>query len=304
MRLPSPPRIFGLRCGALVGMAVLLSAEEVTFRFAPPDGFTESVLIRRGRTVTRGETVQKDVSETRFRWTAHKGETGYRVERHILSNSLKRDGHTVASPMIDAMAGVELIYSIDAEGKASGIEGYDGILENLKSKFPPQLMQSFGPLFSSESLRKGDLAEWKDRVEQFAGRTVRIGEAWTSQETVPLPGGGRIQAHSATLFAGWTECPGGPCVRIRFFYDSDPTKLVERVNQVADGALKEPPAASPDSSKASLKGEGERLVNPRILRIASEKTTRTLYAEVPARGGTASGSVKVVETNEYIVNPD
>ena len=63
-------------------------------------------------------------------------------------------------------------------------------------------------------------------------------------------------------------------------------------------------AASSDSSKASLKGEGERLVNPRILRIASEKTTRTLYAEVPAREGTASGSVKIVETNEYIVNPD
>ncbi len=283
-------------------MAAVVSAEEVTFRFAPPDGFTETVVMRRGRTVTRGETVQEDVSETSFRWTAHKSESGYRVARHILSNSLKRDGHTIASPMIDAMSGVELTYSIDAEGKVIEIAGYDGILENLKSKFPPQLMQSFGPLFNAESLRKSDMAEWRDRVEQFASRTVRIGEAWTAKENVPLAGGGSLVAHSATLFAGWTECPGGPCLRVRFFFDSDAAKLAERVNQVAEGAL-EPAAASSDSSKASLSGEGERLVNPRTLRIVSGRTSRTLNAEMPAQG-TATGSVKVVETTEYIVSSD
>lgn len=293
-------RIILLRCGALFVVTALLCAEEITFRFAPPDGFTESVVMRRGRTVTRGETVQEDVSETSFRWTAHKSESGYRVERHILSNSIKRDGHTVASPMIDAMSDVELTYSINEEGKATAIAGYDGILENLKSKFPPQLMQSFGPLFNAESLRKSDMAEWKDRVEQFAGRTVRIGEAWTKQENVPLPAGGSLITHTATLFTGWTECPDSPCLRLQFFIDSDQAKLARRVNQVAEGALKAPDAASSNSSKASLTGDGERLVNPRTLRIASEKTTRTLTAEMPPSSA-ANGSIKVVETNEYIV---
>ena len=302
MRFPGPCRILALRYGALLSIAALLSAEEVTFRFAPPDDFTETVLIRRSRTVTRGATVQTDVSETRFRWTAHKKESGYSVERDILSNSLSRDGHNIASPMIDAMAGVNLTYSIDAEGKATGIEGYDGILENLKSTFPPQLMQSFGPLFNAESLRKRDLAEWKDRVEQFAGRTVRIGEAWTSRENVPLTGGGRVVAHVATLFAGWKECPGGRCLQIRYFYDSDPAKLVERVNRVSEGALKETPAASAESSKAVLHGEGERVVNPDTLRIASEKTTRTLRADVPIAGKSAQ-PIEVVETSEYTVDP-
>ena len=298
-----PPRLFALRFGALLAVAAVVSAEEVTFRFAPPDGFTETVVMRRGRTVTRGETIQEDVSENSFRWTAHKSESGYRVERHVLSNSLKRDGHTVASPMIDAMSGVELTYSIDAEGKVTGITGYDGILENLKSKFPPQLMQSFGPLFNAGSLRKSDMAEWRDRVERFAGRTVRIGEVWTEKENVPLAGGGSLVVDTATLFAGWTECPGGPCLRIRFFFDSDAAKLAERVNQVAEGALKAPAAASSNSSKASLSGEGERLVNPRTLRISSGKTTRTLNAELPARG-TTTGPIKVVETNEYIVSSE
>ena len=302
MRFTAPCRILALRYGALLSIAALLSAKEVTFRFAPPDDFTETVLIRRSRTVTRGATVQTDVSETRFRWTAHKKESGYSVERDIHSNSLTRDGYTVASPMIDAMAGVNLTYSIDAEGKVTGIEGYDGILENLKSKFPPQLMQTFGPLFNAESLRKGDLAEWKGRIEQFAGRTVRIGEAWTSKENVPLPGGGRVEAHTATLFAGWKECPEGPCLQIRFFYDSDPAELFKRVNEAAEGALKEPPAASPASTKGSISGEGERLVNPKTLRIASEKTTRTLNAEVPTQG--TATAVKVMETNEYTVDPD
>ncbi len=303
MRPLLPVPVFALRCGLLCGIAALLSAEEITFRFAPPDGFAETVLIRRGRTVTRGETVHKDVSETSFRWTVHKSETGYQIEKKTLSNSLARDGRTVASPMIDAMAGVKLTYAVNAEGRATAIDGYDGILENLKSKFPPQLMQSFGPLFNAASLKKGDLAEWQDRVERFAGRVIRIGEAWTSKENVPLRGGGRIVVHTATLFAAWTACPGGPCLRARFFFDSDPVNLVERVNQVARGALKAPPSASADSSKACLTGEGERLVNPRTLWITSETTTRTLRAEIPIQGK-GSEPIKVVETSEYTVDPD
>ena len=214
MCLRVPYRLLALRFGALVAIAAVVSAEEVTFKFAPPNGFTETILIRRSRTVTRGATVQTDVSETRYRWTAHETESGYRVERDILSNSLSRDGHNIASPMIAAMAGVKLVYTIDSEGKATGITGYNGILENLKSKFPPQLMQSFGPLFNAESLRKGDLAEWQNRVEKFAGRTVKIGEAWTSKENVPLPGGGGLNRTPRR------SSPGGKTARAAPVYKS------------------------------------------------------------------------------------
>ena len=238
----------------------------------------------------------------RFRQTVRKQEVGYHIDRHILSNRLTRDGQTIASPVIDAMVDVKLIYHIDVKGKVTSIEGYDGIRKNLRSKFPPQLVQNIGTLFNDESLRRNNLAEWEYRVGQLSGRTIHIGEAWISQESILLPGGGHIVSHTATLFAGWKACPDGHCLQILFFYDNDPVQLHKRVNQISAAALKQSSQPAVGVPVGSLKGEGERLVNPKTLRTVSEKTTRVLEVRIPGKDNTTHSS-KIVEINEYTVNP-
>ena len=291
-----------LLIGVFSTITTILKAQEVKFLFAPPDGFTETAHIRRGRHVTRGNNTRKNIHEMGFRWTAHLKGTGYRIERHVLSNRLFSDGQIVASPMIDAMVGVRLIYHIDAVGKAIAIKGYSKILENLKSKLPPQLIQNFGALFREDSLRNENLAEWHRRVGQFAGRTVYIGKSWTSEEKIKLPGGDHIVSYNAIVFTGWKACREEPCMQIHFFSDSNPVKLYERVNQAYPATLKQFSQAPRRMSNFSLKGEGESIVNPRTLRTDSEKHTRTITRVL--EGGPGTGSLKVLEFNEYTTEPN
>ena len=147
MYFSSPSYACVIYLATLFTGVALLKGQEVTFHFAPPDGFTETVQIRRGRHVTRDDNTHEDISEMHFRQTVQKQAVGYRIDRHILSNRLTRDGQTIASPMIDAMVDVKLTYHIDVKGKATSIEGYDGILKNLRSKLPPQLVKNIGILF-------------------------------------------------------------------------------------------------------------------------------------------------------------
>ena len=285
--------------GAFFTMTAVLKTQEVRFLFAPPDGFTETAHIRRGRHITRGKNTRKDTHEMDFRWTAHLKGKKYHIERHILSNRLFSDGQIVASPMLDAMVGVTLTYYIDAVGKAIEIKGYNKILANLNSKFPPQLIQNLGDL---EPLRNENLAEWHRRVGQFVGRTVHIGESWTSKDKVKLPDGDHIVSYNATVFAGWKVCREEPCMQIHFFADSDPVNLYTRVNQAHPATLKRFNHAPRRMSNFSFEGEGESIVNPRTLRTDSEKHTRTITRVL--NGGSNAGPLRVLEFNEYTTEPD
>ena len=206
--------------------------------------------------------------------------------------------------MLEAMKGLKLTYTINSEGKLESIEGYRGILENLKTKFPPVLMQTFGPLFNEQSLRQQDKAEWHERIGQFVGKTVEIGKAWTTKENYPLPTGGRTPLHKATIFERWVDCAGGRCLQLRYIYHTDPTELARLVNQVSEGAMELPSeTAQPPETPAVITGGGTRVIDPATMKIYSEKITRTLQMESKAPGQGVV-SIKVVETREYIVEKE
>ena len=282
-----------------------LIAESVEFRFSPGEGDTQVITKRHTRAYHRDEKVQTDVSETKVRTTATKSEDGYSIISETLAASLRRDEYNIASPMLAAMKGLKLTYTINNEGKLESIEGYGGLLENLKTKFPPVLMQTIGPLFNEQSLRQQDKAEWHDRIGQFVGKTVEIGEAWTAKEDYPLPTGGSTPLHKATIFERWVDCAGSRCLQLRYIYHTDPTELARLANQVSEGAMELPPEAeqAPPRPPADITGGGTRVIDPATMKIYSEKITRTLQMESKAPGQDGA-PLKVVETREYIVDKD
>ena len=285
--------------------ALGLIAESVEFRFSPPEGDTQVITKRHTRAYHRDDKVQTDVSETKVRTTATKSEDGYSIISETLAASLRRDEYNIASPMLAAMKGLKLTCTINSEGKLESIEGYRGILENLKTKFPPVLMQTIGPLFNEQSLRQQDKAEWHDRIGQFVGKTVEIGEAWIAKEDYPLPTGGSTPLHKATIFERWVDCAGSRCLQLRYIYHADPAQLAKLANQVSEGAMELPPEAeqAPPKPPADITGGGTRVIDPATMKIYSEKVTRTLQmkSKTPGQDG---APIKVVETREYIVDKD
>ena len=285
--------------------ALGLIAESVEFRFSPPEGDTQVITKRHTRAYHRDDKVQTDVSETKVRTTATKSEDGYSIISETLVASLRRDEYNIASPMLAAMKGLKLTCTINSEGKLESIEGYRGILENLKTKFPPVLMQTIGPLFNEQSLRQQDKAEWHDRIGQFVGKTVEIGEAWIAKEDYPLPTGGSTPLHKATIFERWVDCAGSRCLQLRYIYHTDPAQLAKLANQVSEGAMELPPEAeqAPPKPPADITGGGTRVIDPATMKIYSEKVTRTLQMKSKTPGQD-DAPIKVVETREYIVDKD
>ncbi len=305
------------RCAALALLliaALLLPAaapaETVHFRFDPPDGELRLVTHKRTRVTEMGSRKDTDVSEGRERWIFGKTKNGYSVRSYILSSSISRNGHPIASPMLTAMAGIELTYSIDGNGQIQSVEGYRALLGNVSKKFPPQLMQMLTPLFDEGGLIRKDKADWQARIGRLAGKKAEIGETWMAAEPFALPAGGSAEVHSATRLDGWTESEGHRCVRLRVAYHSDAAELAkfagESVVSAADstaestaGSTAPDPAAVPrPASSLTIVGEGERVIDPATMIIYSEKIVRTLTmeAELPGKGLTA---IKVVETREY-----
>ena len=290
----------------LVLAATVLMAESVVFRFAPPEGDSQVVTKRHARAYHRhekgAETVQTDVSETKVRTAAAKSDGGYVIVSETLTSTLSRNEHDIASPMLEAMKGLKLTYTISGEGQLESIEGYRGVLENLKTKFPPVLMQTIGPLFNEQSLREQDKAEWQDRIGQFVGKTAEVGKAWTETEQYPLPTRGRIELHKATIFERWVDCAESRCLQLRYIYHTDSAELAKLANQVAKGAMQLPPdpEQAPPKLPADITGEGTRVIDPATMKIYSEKITRTLQmkSKTPDQG---VPPIKVVETREYIV---
>ena len=125
---------------------------------------------KRNRVTEMGSRKDTDVSEGRERWIFGKTENGYTVRSHILSSSISRNGHPIASPMLTAMAGIEVTYTIDGNGQIQSVEGYRALLGNVSKKFPPQLMQMLTPLFDEGGLIRKDKADWKARIGGLAGR--------------------------------------------------------------------------------------------------------------------------------------
>ena len=229
---------------------VALIAESVEFRFSPPEGDQQVVTKRHTRAHHHSnqdgeKKVLTDVSETKVRTTAAKSGEGYSIVSETLESSLRRDEHNIASPMLAAMTGLKLTYTISSEGKLESIEGYHGVLENLETKFPPVLMQTIGPLFNEQSLRGQDQAEWHDRIGQFVGKTAEVGKAWTATENYPLPTGGRVLLHKATIFERWVDRGGSRCLQLRFIYHTDPVELAKLANQVTKGTMEIPPDPEP-----------------------------------------------------------
>ena len=298
----------------LLAAALLLPAaalaETVEFRFDPPDGTVRLVTHKRTRVTEMGSRKDTDVSEGRERWIFGKTENGYTVRSHILSSSISRNGHPIASPMLTAMAGIEVTYTIDGNGQIQSVEGYRALLGNVGKQFPPQLMQMLTPLFDEGGLIRKDKADWQARIGGLAGKKAEIGETWMATEPFALPIGGSAEVHSATRLDGWTESEGRRCMRLRFAYHSDAAELAKLVGKMAGspggsaaestaGNTEPDPAAVPQpASSLKIVGEGERVIDPATMIIYSEKIVRTLTmeADLPGKGLTA---IKVVETREY-----
>jgi len=281
------PRILSA-LGILLAIGAADAAEEtVTFRFAPGDGETWTTTTATEARLELGEdgalgTQAQSLTGT-ARATARRREGGWTIEQTIVSMAATRNGEAVPDPVMRLMEGLTVTLALDPAGHLEGIRGFGALAERARAAFPPEVVEAMGPVLAEDALVRRETSEWAGRIGDFAGKTVRIGDAWKSKAEFPLPDGRAIAYEVRTTFAGLVPCEGRTCVRIVFAYGGDTPK----------GGL-------------GVVGEGERLVEPDTMRVHSETVGRTILTDVEAPG---SGRVHATRTERrtstftYGVNP-
>jgi hypothetical protein len=299
MSLPDPVRLFSIICLATVAAC----GQTIHFRYNPPDGMQSVEVSKRTRIMEMGDDKRIEVTETKALTHVEKRAGGYIINSRFLSLSTERNGRPVANPMADAMRGLEVQFLTDSEGRLREIQGFDKLLDVIRSKFPPAVVKTMAPLFNPDVLINREKAQWEGRISQFVGKSAKIGDVWTGEEDVQLPTGGKANSHSAILFSDLVECRGKQCVRLKLYYNTNAAELGKAVGKIVEDTAKAVSGSSPVvrlSSGIQVEGEGERIVDPETMAIYSEKITRTIRmtADVPGQGRTP---MTVRETREYSV---
>lgn len=266
---------------------MLARSETIRFEFNPPNGAIFEQTSTRTRTLETSSGPRTDVSETKSRETVSKTADGFAIKSKFIHSTISRNGQPIANPISAAMEGLEVTFTIGKDGQLREIEGFSGIIDAVKAKFPGPVAQMMIPLFNEDSLVQRERAEWDGRYGGFAGKTVEIGDVWVGEDDYPLPSGGTAKFYSATTFDSIVDCGGKKCVLIKFNYDSSSEDLAKLVGEVAEGLAQ---AAGADSgvvqltSGIEISGSGERIVDPSTMIIQSEKIERTIKLEMDIAG--------------------
>lgn len=287
---------------AILGVSCFAFAEELTFRFNPPDRATYIETVKTTRVKDMGSFGNTtDVGETSAKITIQRTSDGYEVEVTPLSMTMSRNGQVVNNPTTLVLLDTIVRYKLDSDGRLLTIRGYETVLDRMQQVLPPAAVQALGAVFGEEALIKKETAEWNGRIGSFLGQRAKVGDVFTGTEAFPLPTGGTVAYYSVTEIAEETKCGGEhDCVRIRFTYNTDAETLGQTVGTVLSDVSKAVGASdvAPGISGVEIIGSGERLIDPRAMLIYSETRIRTIkmLMDVP---GQARVPTTMQETKEY-----
>jgi hypothetical protein len=285
---------------AVAQTASVMAPEETEFRFAPSDGLRVQQIYRltRVRTV-EGRPAVRDQADATSEGTFKRSGDGYEYALRVVSTTMQRDGQTVTDPITALLAKLQATYVLSPAGEALEIKGYSELAALLQSSLPPQVAAAIAPVINETAMVNRDKAEWNGRYAGFSGVRFKIGDAFDSESSYPLPTGGQIIYKVRTTFAGWEPCPAGRCVRIEQVYDSDSAAMADLASAVAARVTEA--ASAPVASKvtsARISGALTRVVDPRTLLIHSERVQRTIRLLANVHGSGALPSTQE-ETRLY-----
>ena len=299
----STPRV--LRASLFIlcycGLVFTASAQEVRFRFDPPEDFPAYISTFKSERITDMGALGKRtlVSEGRATITVDKNPDGYSVTFAPLSFTMTQDGAPVKNPILDFLQNITVTYELDVDGELVEIGGIEGLFDEFIASLPPGLPPNIAAMLNADAFRDKTVQEWEARIGQFVGMDVDIGDVWAGVEQVPLPVVGTMAFYSATKFAEQVKFDGVDCVRIQFSYNTDADELKEFMGELWENLADMVGSEDlPSVSDAKIVGEGERIIDPTTMLIYSETGRRTWKTTVDIPG---QGTVEmvVVEKREY-----
>ena len=278
------------------GIVVSATAQEIHFRFNPPDDFPAYVSTYKNTQISVMGALGKRtrVSEVKTKVTIDKTPEGYSVTSMPISVTMTQDGKLVEDPILSFLQNITVTYELDADGQLIKIRGFEGTIEKLKASLPAGLPPTVAALLSEETFINGASQEWDARIGSYVGMDGEIGDVWAGVEETPTPMGGTMAFYSVTRLAEQVKFDDVDCVRLEFSFNTDAEELKHIMGDVwEDLAEMVDMEAVPSVSSTKIAGKGERTIDPATMLIYSETVERTMkmMMAIPGQGEVEMTSV-------------
>ena len=295
-KLPSLVVLIFLFIVCCWGIGVSAPAQEIHFRFNPPDDFPAYVSTYKNTQVTDMGALGKRtrVSEGKQKVTIDKTPGGYSITFMPISFTMTQDGKRREDPILSFIQNITAMYELDVDGQLVKIRGFEGTIEKLKASRPAEVPPTVAALLSEETFINRAAQEWDARIGSYVGVDAEIGDVWTGVEETPLPMGGTMAFYSVTKFAEQVKFNDVDCVRLEFSFNTDAEELKNFMGDMwEDLAEMADMEAAPSVSNTKIAGKGERIIDPATMLIYSETVERTtkMTMAVPGQGEVEMTSV-------------
>lgn len=216
----------------LAWAAGALVAEPVALQYAPANGSTFLVTERLERQTSVDD--REPVTDARARVSRlriRESGSGYENEFTVLSQTMARNGHPVASPVFAAMSELDLVQTLDGSGRLVRVDGYERLRSAMSSTLPDQLARTLAPMVNADSLRLQDEAEYQRVYGEVTGSTFEIGKPVSKAGMHPLPFAGRVPLHSVSVLERSDD--GSGRLRLTSRCHSDPDALASEFESIS-----------------------------------------------------------------------
>lgn len=290
----------------LAWAAGVLVAEPVALQYAPVDGSTFLVTERLERqTVVDDREPVTDARERVSRLRIRESRSGYANELTVLSHTMARNGHPVASPVFAAMSELDLVQTLDGWGRLMRIEGYERLRSAMSSALPDQLARTLAPMVNADSLRLQDEAEYRWVYGEVTGATFEIGKPVSKAGMLPLPFAGQVPLHSVSVLERVDD--GSGRLRLTSRCHSDPDALASEFESIGLDDLRANAVAMqaflPENhTTASVQGSVVTLIDLAGVLVAEQHRTFDYTLGLSEPEG-RSKTYRIRETRSYSAQP-
>ena len=280
------------------------------FRFNPPDGQTVIITSKATKIKKLMNRSITEINISKDKLTFNKTPNGYDIVYQPISNKMTQNGEEpdeFLSSIMEVLNKSIITFKINAKGEIIGIDGVDRITEeicNMVEETYPEYAEMFDTILPGiqESLTQESITEWKQEIESFLGRTVNIGDEWTSKTQYDMPIGNSITAAQKVKISKRVKRGGRDCVQVTYSGILDEYSLADALDSWAAKMSKEMGANSVAGIvKANVTKIGSHIVDPATMLFYEESSYEAadITLDIPGRG---EMQMSILQTKSYIYN--
>ncbi len=303
----------------LTAALLTLQAQSVDLQYAPEDGAIFDVVetvthsrsdaggqpvtdVRRRRSLVTVAAVPAPMpgGEEPMAAAAVPDGTAFSNRVTIVSQSLTRNGDAIISPVHAALAGLELVHHLDANGKLLAIAGYESLDAAMAAKLPDKFAGTLAKLVNAGALRHRDEAGYQEIYGPFTKGSITPVANAVSTASQPLPAGGSLPLFTVSNIEAASE----GMIVVKRAFSSDAAALAAQFEGVDAAAILatqgEITAMLPEScASASISGSEEVLVQASgaLVEFRSHSLSYAWTGKAPA--GQVPVTHQVTEKREF-----